>query len=255
MIILGGEFINHEKKLLDQFETISKLGYVRSQYNGRGCIGRTFEYLVGLDGDSLADPDYHGIEIKTKTRNRSSYKRYITLFSCIPNSKKQAIASLCENYGFLNPESNLNEFNMGLYVGWKKPISEKYEVKLCLDLEKEKLFLFIYENGKFIDKSIAWDLEYIKFKLLHKLQKLCYVIADEKKIQGDSFYHYNEIHFYLLKSFDRFVYLLEHCKIKVSFKIGRFKTGTRKGEIYDHGTSFDLREDYIDYLFEEFHPE
>ena len=117
MIILGGEFINYEKKLLDQFETISKLGYVRSQYNGRGCIGRTFEYLVGLDGDSLADPDYHGIEIKTKTRNRSSYKRYITLFSCIPNSKKQAIASLCENYGFLNPESNLNEFNMGLYVG------------------------------------------------------------------------------------------------------------------------------------------
>ena len=53
MIILGGEFINYEKKLLDQFETISKLGYVRSQYNGRGCIGRTFEYLVGLDGDSL----------------------------------------------------------------------------------------------------------------------------------------------------------------------------------------------------------
>ena len=43
MIILGGEFINYEKKLLDQFETISKLGYVRSQYNGRGCIGRTFE--------------------------------------------------------------------------------------------------------------------------------------------------------------------------------------------------------------------
>ena len=43
-----------KKKLLDQFETISKLGYVRSQYNGRGCIGRTFEYLVGLDGDSLA---------------------------------------------------------------------------------------------------------------------------------------------------------------------------------------------------------
>ena len=76
-----------------------------------------------------------------------------------------------------------------------------------------------------------------------------------KKFREILFIITNEIHFYLLKSFDRFVYLLEHCKIKVSFKIGRFKTGTRKGEIYDHGTSFDLREDYIDYLFEEFHPE
>ncbi len=93
-----------KKKLLDQFETISKLGYVRSQYNGRGCIGRTFEYLVGLDGDSLAkDPDYHGIEIKKRKRvievHISDILLCLVAFQIV---KKQAIASLCENYGFLN---------------------------------------------------------------------------------------------------------------------------------------------------------
>lgn len=246
--------MDYEKELLQQFKYISSLGYVRSFYNGRGCIGRTFEYLLGLDGDSSANPDYHGIEIKTKTHNKSSYKRYITLFSCVPDSQKNIISNLCNRYGKLNSQTNLTEFKMGLYVGWKKRINQNFEVKLCLDLKKEKLFLFIYENGKFIDKSIFWNLEYIKQKLFHKLTKMCYVKVEEKKIHNFSFFHYDEMNFYSIRTFQEFLYLLEHGKIRVTFKIGRYKCGIKKGHIYDHGTSFDLREDFLDYLFEEYNP-
>ena len=246
--------MNYEKKLLQQFNYISALGYVRSLYNGRGCIGRTFEYLVGLDGDSSENPDYHGIEIKTKMQNKSLYKRYITLFSCVPDSQKNVIPVLCNKYGKINNQTGLKEFHMSLYIGWKRKINEQHDVKLCLDLKKKKLFLFIYENGKFIDKSIFWNLEYIKIKLLHKLQKVCYIKADEKKIFNLSFFHYNEIHFYMLKSYREFLYLLEHGKIRITFKVGRYKSGTRKGNIYNHGVSFDLREDFLNYLFDEYSP-
>ena len=36
--------------------------------------------------------------------------------------------------------------------------------------------------------------------------------------------------------------LLEKGIIRITFKIGIFKNGTKKGKIHDHGTGFDINE-------------
>ena len=64
------------------------------------------------------------------------------------------------------------------------------------------------------------------------------------------FYRYLSISFYRLRSFETFLKLLETGIISVSFKLGYFKSGEHYGEIYDHGTSFDISKEDLEKLFE-----
>ena len=45
----------------------------------------------------------------------------------------------------------------------------------------------------------------------------------------------------------------QECKniyvIRIKLKIGVYREGTKKGQIYDHGTSFEIKEENIDKMF------
>jgi len=57
------------------------------------------------------------------------------------------------------------------------------------------------------------------------------------------------IDFYELKDFDTFILLIEKGIIRVVFKIGTFKKGIRKGNIHDHGTSFEINIENVEELY------
>ena len=55
---------------------------------------------------------------------------------------------------------------------------------------------------------------------------------------------------YKLKDFETFINLIEKGIIRISLKIGVFRTGKRVGKIHDHGTSFCIEENNLDKLYD-----
>lgn len=52
-----------------------------------------------------------------------------------------------------------------------------------------------------------------------------------------------------LRDTQTFFNLIEQGKIRITFHIGVFYSGKRYGQIHDHGTSFEIKEQDLDLLF------
>lgn len=115
-----------------------------------------------------------------------------------------------------------------------------------IDKSQEKIFLLIFDvHGNLIEKNVYWDFSTIKEKLYRKVKIIAYITASRKFINGTEYFKYNTITVYKLKDFESFINAIKNRKIKITFKIGIFKSGIRKGETHDHGTGFDIKKEEL----------
>lgn len=238
------------KLLKKEFERIKKMGYVESTRNGTTGIGKTFEDLIGKAEDSIDEPDFHGIEIKTK---RGYNKRYISLFCAAPKGLMDyEIKRLTEKYGY--PDKVLREYKVFRAIacsGHLELVANRYLFSLKVDYENRKLFVGIFDrNFKLIEMSTYWDFDLLEDKLKRKLSYLALIKAWPNKVNGKDYYKYYDIIFYKLRGFEQFISLIEDGSIAVLFNVGIYRTGEKIGLIEDHGTTFRIKEKDLNRLFE-----
>ena len=238
------------KKLKLQFIRISNMGWIKGQGKGYKNIGYTFERLLNKEVENLEMPDYEGIEIKTK---RVFNKSYITLFSANPDgSYLFEIERIRNTYGY--PDSvlrNFKVFNISVFSNNFKRISNTYFLKLNVDKINRKIYLCVFNKKyKLIDNQTFWTFNLLEEKLNRKLKTLAVIDALHKKNKDGEYFKYNNISFYKLRDFDKFVNLIETGIIRISFKISIFRDGKRLGEIHNHGTGFDIKEEELTKLYE-----
>lgn len=236
--------------LLKKFNETRKLGYVETTRGGATGIGKTFEDLLGKDEDRTSNPDFHGIEIKTRLQN-SIY--HTTLFNKTPKGREEfEIKRILRTYGY--PDKYMKQyktFNATIYGSYLSCIAGKYLMGLNVDYNKRKVLLKIVNmNMELIENYVYWDFDELNKMLNRKLKYLALVTATKKYTEGKVYYHYKTIDFYKLKDFETFLILIELGIICVSFHIGIIKRGERIGEIHDRGTSFRIKEEHIEKLFE-----
>lgn len=242
--------INELNNLKHEFERIKKMGYVKTTRKGLTGIGKTFEDLIGKDEDTLTSPDYHGIEIKTK---KGYSKSYTTLFNATPKGENELeIKRLCNIYGY--PDKilkNKKVLAISVQANYPTLVANRFLFKLNINYTSKKIILNILDkNMNLLDNSIYWDFDLIKEKLERKLSYLAFIKAWPKNINGIDYYKYYDMQFYQLKNFEEFLKLMENGKIRVTFKIGVFREGPRKGEIHDRGTGFEIQELNLQNLFQ-----
>jgi len=240
------------KDLLEKFEKIKKKGWIKSTEKGTSGIGRTFENELGIDENQLELPDYFDIELKVKKAN--GFYNYVGLFSLSPINKglKPTIHRLQEKYGY--PDKDMPECkvlqNSCVYQK-KTRINRNYFFSLNIFDNDDYIYLEVYDIGmQLTERYAAWKIKDIENKLELKLKKLALIEADKMKINGTDYYRYNTIQIYKCKGIKAFLNLIKEQKIKINFSIGVFKKGPRKGQIYDHGTSFQINKDALEELFE-----
>lgn len=91
----------------------------------------------------------------------------------------------------------------------------KHYFKLRLDYNKKRIFLQIYNQQKqLIDESSYWLFSEIESCLYSKLTYLAYILACPKFINGEEYFKYYDIKFYVLKDFSNFLDLLKKGHIK-----------------------------------------
>jgi len=224
------------------FNKIKKMDWIKSSRQGTDAIGRTFENLLGQEENSLEIPDFRGIEIKTK---RSYTKSYISLFNMTPSGKYyHEIERLQSVYGYY--DKNLKDYkvlNNSVYCGRRTFIGTQYEFMLKVNWNEKKIYLYIFDiHGYLIEKDVYWDFDILKEKVYRKLSILAFIKAHRKFINRIEYFKYYDMNLYVLKDFETFISLVENGIIRINFKIGVFKSGRRKGQIHDHGTSFEIKE-------------
>lgn len=238
-----------EKNILkDKFNLIKKLGWIKSIRKGSTGIGATFENAMGLNENSFEIPDFNGIEIKTK-RNYSN--SYTSLFNYAPDGKYcYQMEKLKDKFGY--PDKilkNCKVLNKSFYCGMKIRVSNYYFI-LKVDSSLKKVILNIVDlYGNLIENNIYWDFKEIEEKLNRKLHFLAFVNASRKIVDNNEYFKYYKMDLYSLKDFETFINLLEKGIIRITFKICVFRDGIKTGQMHNHGTSFDIKEEDLIKLF------
>ncbi len=238
------------EKLMLEFNRIKEKGYIESVRKGKGSVGLTFEHELGKAVERSSDPDYLGIEIKTK---KSIQYKEISLFNLNPDIPENAIEIIQKKYGYSDREyKNFKIFNQEICCRkYNYKTGKKYAYKLNVDRNMQKVIFAVY-NDSFIlvDDTISWSFKSLKERLEKKLSYLALIEATRKYELYKEYFKYTNITIYKLKEFEKFLELLEKGKIKVLFKIGVYKTGEHYGEIYNHGIAFCIKREYLENLFE-----
>lgn len=236
-------------KLNKEFERIKQKGYIKGIYNSPSSIGRTFENELGLSMNKESVPDYDGIEIKTR---RTYSKSLITLLNVVPNGEKPLeISRLKDTYGYpYYKDRNYKCLYAEVYANKLNFSGRYYQYKIDVDRIDKKIYLCIHNiNGKLVERKVYWSFDYLQKKLENKITYLALIHAWPKNIDNWNYFKYYKMDFYKLKSFNKFIDLLDKGKIKLSLKIDIYLDKANYGKMYDHGCSFSIAEEDISKLF------
>jgi hypothetical protein len=239
--------------LKKMFSNIEKMGWVRSHREGYGGLGRTFENLIGKGEENFEWPDFEGIEIKTK-RAMTKYD-YVNLFSYRPESNYiDEISRLKDTYGY--PDKilkNAKVLNISLFANKNTKLKDKFLFKLKIDRKAEKIFLCVYDVfGNIIEENSYWCFNEMEIKLYRKMSVTAIVEADTKILNNQEYFKYKSIKFYKLRNFSNLIDLFENGSAYITLKIGVNRSGNKINQIHDHGTSFSVKLNNLDQLFEEY---
>lgn len=241
--------MNNFKNIINKTNKIIKDGWIKGVSNGSGNAGITFETLLGKERENFEIPDYDGIEVKTKSLY--GREKYMTLFNANPDSYLFQINRIHDTYGYPdkdNPEYKV--FNVSLYTNRKKLINKNTIAYLHVDRAK-RIIVLRFQNiySSKLDEETTWSFDLLEEKLLRKLQKLFIVKYISKKNTSGTYFKYQSYQCYELKTFDNFIDAIEKGKVRITFSIGVFKSGKRLGQIYNHGTKFNIKLDDLSQIF------
>ena len=229
-------------KFTKKFEEIRRKGWIESKRKGTTGIGYTFEKMIGKNEDNLPIADYEGIEIKTV--HNYIKDKVIHLFNATPDGDYlYPIKDIYNNFAYPDKNNrNYKVFNMDIssqnytYIGYNK------KMILYVDYNKEKIYLKAYKNGKEMTNiKISWSFSLLKEKINNKIKKIAIVKANSLRKSKKELLKYTGYEVYEIISFEKFIKNIEDGNIVITFKIGYFKDGKRKGQIHDHGTGFSIK--------------
>lgn len=237
--------------LKEKFERIKKMGWVKEQRKGFASIGYTFESLLGKEEDDFPMPDYGNIEIKTMNDNA---KTNLHLFTLTPDGDYLfPIKRILDRLGC--PLKDATEYKM-FYRSFNSKdytsIGKFKKGKIFVNYKEEKIDLLVYdEKNKNININVSWSFSWLEQRLLLKLKYLAVVRAASRITNHEGYYYYHKISFFKIKDFKTFLKLIDDGIIAITFKIGVFREGKRKGQVYDHGTDFSISIDNLNILYDE----
>ncbi|HPQ08025.1 MAG TPA: MvaI/BcnI family restriction endonuclease [Bacteroidia bacterium] len=217
------------KEFKIKFEEIKKKGFVPSLRNGPTGIGYTFETLLGLKENNIAEPDIKNIEIKA---HRTNGNNLITLFTF--NNKVWQIPPLeaVRKYGSVDKNGR-----KGLYY--------------TMSLKPNSAGLFLHVNEKEISvrhisgEIIAkWKLEDLANRFIQKIPALLFVSAFTEERDGKEYFHFYRAQ--LMKNTTPHLLANQFKAENILVDLRLHDKGTRAR---NHGTGFRTYEDKLPLLF------
>lgn len=177
------------KELLDKFIKLYDNGrWYESEVQSDTGIGRAVETLLGIKMNASKDPDYKGIELKSKRLQRNSTKN--GLFSQVPfwkNSKFKSGVEIVQKYGYLSGEVK----TLQVTVQANRPNAQS--LVLNIPDEGEILELLESKEEKAFSRVVEWQLMTLHERLSSKHKETFWVSVDNQFFDGKEFFKYSYI--------------------------------------------------------------
>lgn len=224
-------------ELLNKLKLIAKNGYVKSVVNSDTGIGRTIEFLLGIEMNSSKSPDYKGIELKSFRDSRNNRKG---LFGKTPNWELSIFKSRVEI---------LNAFGY-----WEKGVFRLYNTIRGTGRNKQGLILKIEDNKDWLVENsdrpeigdfLVWELETLRKELLKKHKETFWIRANSRIEDNNEYFHFTEVEHTKNPMIDKFEILVETGAITLDYPIKRMPSG----KVTDKGCNFKLNANCLNLLF------
>ena len=228
-ILIASKGKNDERsyELYGRLKELSLKGPIEAIGEGSTAIGRSIETALGIPMNSSKDPDYFGIEIKSK---RSSSKTRDTLFAQVPNWKLSALKSsreILDRYGY---ERDGVEKKLYCTISSRKANPQGLILKVN---HVDQLLEELHQNKlKFTDVCV-WELEKLHHRLVTKHQETFWIAAKPIEKNGLSYFELEQALHTRAPSLRQFDRLLDTGEITVDHLIKRVKNETKeKGPLF-----------------------
>ena len=215
--------------LTNQLRYISKKGEIRVQGKGTGRFGLTIESELGISQNSSKNPDFMGIEIKTKFG-----KSLQTLFSKTPDSYLDCGTKA--NFFAKHAYDDTKRSRRALYTSfYSKPDSLGFTLKVkgqsvMVLRDRKELLEF---NGKSLEEA-----------LLKKHAQTFYIEVIKKSTKGNEFFTLGKVKYCKWPSVLNFFDLVNDGHINLDFTLSE-----KQGRIKDHGFLWRVNPEFLDQLY------
>ena len=224
--------INHRgnsvsEELLGKFRSVSGQWF-ESEVMADTGIGRTVETVLGIPMNDSKQPDYKGIELKSK-REKSNVRS--NLFTQSPNwplSRLKSSKAIVERYGYIPEGYNHKSLHVTLSALKPNPQGLGLNVDYGKDwLEANEYALTANDEGiyKKLNDVSVWQLIDLHDRLLTKHHETFWIDVDSRVIRDKEFFRVTTIEHTKNPIPSQFDILLEQGKITVDFLLCRDSGG------------------------------
>ena len=226
-------------ELLAKLRNIAATGPLESVCEGDTAIGRTIETALGIPINSSRNPDYKGIELKTK---RTQSKTRSNLFAQVPNWKLSEFKSareMVERIGY-DVDGGIRK----LYCTVSTLNSNPQGLILDLDLDMKHL-----KELQKIDSShqqvCMWQLDKLHKRLHDKHTETFWIKARELRKGAAKFFDLESVKHTRRPSNNQFNRMIESGEITIDHLIKK----TTSGKVTEKGPLFKIRGSSLNELF------
>lgn len=170
-------------ELREHLQRLNAEGFVPTERSGPTGIGHTLETRLGLSENNLPIPDIGGrVEVKA---TRSNTNNLITLFTFNRAVWKFKNKDLVETWGYFDQARD----RPALYTTVSATDTNALGLQLSVSKDGNELFMTHVPSETLL---ASWDMYYIVGKFVTKFERMLFVHADSKIVDGKEYFHYDE---------------------------------------------------------------
>lgn len=223
-------------ELRERLAQLNADGFVPSERSGPTGIGHTLESQLGLSENNLPIPDIGGrVEVKA---TRSNTNNLITLFTFNRAVWKFKNKELVETWGYFDEARD----RPALYTTVSAKESNALGLQLSVSGDANQLFMKHVPSDTLL---ATWDMYYIVGKFVTKFERMLFVHADSKRVDGKEYFHYNEAEILSEPSSLTFRDGFADGIVTIDIRMYLRPTGSAR----NHGTGFRILEQNLPRLF------
>lgn len=215
------------EELLVKLRFLSR-SWIPSLRNADCGVGDTLEHALGIKQNSSKNPDFKGIEIKSK---RSASNTRSSLFAQVPDweiSNFKSSKEILDYYGYLDKNSGLKK----LYVTVSALRPNPQGLKLIVNYKNECVEEVFCKDGKQFP-IVRWRFETLINRLTFKHKETFWIKAESHKINNEEFLLYTEVEHTKKPVIEKFFELLESGAVTLDHLIKeKGRSAIEKGPLF-----------------------
>ena len=233
-------------ELIDRLKDIHKEGFVKGVSRGDTNVGMTLEHMLDIPPNSSKEPDYKGIELKTKRFSFTKPKTLQTLFTCVPDwkSSNTTAKKILDTWGYWADDEIVGRrFNLYCTVSAHVPNSQGlyFEVKENQDLlinygdKPENKHLFVAQ----------WDMNELRKRLSVKHHETVWISATTELRRDGEYFRFDKVVHTKTPNIQMLGYLLDSGIVTLDYTLHYKPDGNTR----DHGYIFRIHPRNMSLLF------